>query len=195
MGGPKEELVLGGETMLARQVRQLRSVCRSVAVVGSGRNRQDSEVPLLADRIPAHGPLGGILTALEETRSEFNLIVACDLPFLEIRFLRLLAREALLFGADVTVPEDISHRWHPLCGVYRRGLRGIIRGRVVHGANKADGYFRHVRLRVLKWREIVGAGFSSHIFDNINRPAEFEEAKRLLDAISGSSPVASGRTS
>jgi len=176
--------------MLARQVRQLKAVCRPVAVIGPDPDPQGIDVPIQADRLPGHGPLGGILTALEETRSEFNLIVACDLPFLDTQFLKRLAREAVLFGADVTVPEDKSHRWHPLCGVYRRGLRGIIRTRIVHGANKADGYFRRVRLRVMKWSEIVGAGFSSHIFDNINRPAEFEEAKRRLEAISGA--VASG---
>ncbi len=183
MGEPKHGLVLRGETMLERQVRLLRSVCRNVAVVGPKEDRILTDVPFLPDPIRGRGPLGGIYAALGETRSEYNFIVACDLPFLETRFLSRLARLALNSKADVTVPEDRSRRLLPPCAVYRRGLRGIVRGRLAHDLNKADGYFRHVRLRVMTWREIMRAGFSMHIFDNINRPKDYEEAKLRLGAV------------
>ena len=183
MGEPKHGLVLGGETMLDRQIRLLRSVCRTVAVVGPMGDRTRGDIPFFPDPIRGRGPLGGVYAALGETRSEYNLIVACDLPFLEIRFLNRLARLALISKADVTVPEDMSRRLLPLCAVYRRGLREIIRGRLAQNSNKADGYFRHMRLGVMTWRETMRAGFSAHIFDNINRPEDFEAAKLRLAAV------------
>src|SRR5690349_8960154 len=102
MGRPKALLVLGGATMLERQVRALRSVARSVRVVG-----WPSDVPWpekfedlpgvrrLPDKLPGAGPLGGIYTALLHSRSELNLFLGCDMPFVKPRLLEFICRRAL----------------------------------------------------------------------------------------------------
>lgn len=182
MGKPKQGLVLDGETMLERQIRLLRGVCRNVSVVGPRVDLAPPEVPFIPDLLRGRGPLGGIHAALSVSRADFNLVVACDLPFLQNRFLQHLARVSLRVRADVTIPEDKTRRWLPVCAVYRRRTLGMIRGRLALDLNKADGYFRDVRLHVVTWREILRAGFSAHIFDNINRPEDFEEARRRLGA-------------
>ena len=182
MGRPKHRLVLAGETLLERQIRMLQSVCGSVAVVGPRVDLGLREIPFIPDLLRGRGPLGGIHAALSVSHTEFNLIVACDLPFLQKRFLQHLARAALHNRVDVTVAEDKARRLLPVCAVYRRRTLGIIRGRLAQDLNKADGYFRNARLHVVTWRETLRAGFSAHIFDNINRPEDFEEARRLLGA-------------
>ena len=180
MGLPKQGLVLNGETMLERQIHLLQGVCRNVSVVGPPVELAPSELPFIPDLLQGRGPLGGIHAALSASRAEFNLIVACDLPSLQTRFLQHLARVALRAGADVTIPEDKTRRLLPVCAVYRKRTLGMIRGRLAQDLNKADGYFRNARLHVVTWREILRAGFSAHIFDNINRPEEFEAARRRL---------------
>ncbi len=180
MGQPKQNLVLGPETMLERQVRMLRSVCRDVSVVGPAVEPGPESVRFLPDVFPGCGPLGGIHAALAACRTEVNLIVACDLPFLDPRFFRDLLRYAMDSEADVTIPEDKAHRTVPVCAVYRRRIQAIIRARLAQGLNKADGYFRSVRVRQIPWSYILSAGFSSHIFDNINRPDEFKAVQERL---------------
>ncbi len=183
MGKSKPHLILRGETMLERQVRLLRRVCRSVAVVGPGGDSADIGAPFLSDQIPDRGPLGGIYTGLAQSRTEFNLFVACDLPFLEPRLLMSLNSLALQSQADITFPEDRQGRIQPLCAIYRRKILRVVRARLAQGANKTDGYFRSVRLCVMPWREIVRAGFVAHIFDNINRPEDWEEARMRVGDI------------
>jgi molybdopterin-guanine dinucleotide biosynthesis protein A len=183
MGTPKQALELNGETLLERQIRLLGEVCGRVAVVGPRVDMVPPGVSFIPDLFRSRGPLGGIHAALSESRAEFNLIVACDLPFLQTRFLQHLARVALRAGADVTIPEDRTRRLLPVCAVYRRRTLGMIRGRLAQDLNKADGYFRNARLHVVTWREILRAGFSAHIFDNINRPEDFEEARKRLGLV------------
>jgi len=180
MGQPKQRLLLGSETMLTRQVRLLRSVCRPVSVVGQRVEPPSIDLEFLADVFAGRGPLGGIHAALAAARSGFSLIVACDLPFLEQRLLRGLVQRAMSSRADVTIPEDKARRLVPVCAVYRKRVQGIIRSRLAEGLNKADGYFRVVELDRISWSEIMRAGFSPHIFDNINRPEDYEDARRRL---------------
>jgi molybdopterin-guanine dinucleotide biosynthesis protein A len=178
MGQPKQLLVLGGETLLERQLRRLRGICGSVAVVGVS---DKVDVPGFPDAIPDRGPLGGIYTGLLHTRTDFNLFVGCDLPFLEVRFLEFLARRAVGSQADVTVPEERQGRFEPLCAIYRRRVLPIVRARLRVGMNKTDGFFHRVHCRSVPWPEILRAGFSPRIFANMNTPADYEAAKRILE--------------
>jgi hypothetical protein len=85
MGQPKPLLALAGETMLEHQVRLLRSICRSVAVIGLLDGLTSADVPIIPDIIQRRGPLGGIFSGLLRTRTEFNLFLGCDLPFVPAR--------------------------------------------------------------------------------------------------------------
>jgi molybdopterin-guanine dinucleotide biosynthesis protein A len=191
MGRPKSNLVIEGETMLARQVRLLLSVSRTVAVVGRVAGLEGlrapavsalgREVPLLPDELPGRGPLGGIYTGLLRTRTEFNLFLGCDLPLMEARFLRYLAARATACGADVTAPESSDHRLQPLVAVYRRRARAAVRSSLACGANKVVGFYRRVHCDVLTWTEIARAGFPTSIFANMNTPADYEKAVRRLN--------------
>jgi molybdopterin-guanine dinucleotide biosynthesis protein A len=196
MGQPKAVLKLGGETLLARQLRLLSSVCGSVGVVGwppassgapspaeqvsgstfASRLRLGEGIRVLGDRVPGRGPLGGIDSGLQSTRTEFNLFLACDLPFITASFLRYLCQRALATTADVTVPESRQHGFEPLCAVYRRRVRWAVRGSLQSGQNRVGGIFSRLRCELVSEREMRRAGFSPSMFDNINTPAEYEAA-------------------
>jgi molybdopterin-guanine dinucleotide biosynthesis protein A len=180
MGKPKGLLKLGGETLLERQLHVLRGVCRRVAVLGAPPGFPAVGARVFADELPGRGPLGGIYTGLKYSRTEYNLFLGCDLPFMEARFLRFLARLAVLEQADVTVPQTRDHRLQPLAAVYRRRALAAIRARLEAGENKTSSFFHRVRCRLVPWREIARAGFSPRIFVNINTPVDYDLAKRLI---------------
>ena len=194
MGRPKAGLVLGSETMLERQVRLLGWVSRTVVVIGPAAGYGTSEglirslaphgVPVIPDELPGLGPLGGIYTGLRSTRTEFNLFVGCDLPFMQAHFLRALCDRALGSGADVTVPESPGRGLEPLVAVYRRRALPNVRASLRRGQNKVTSFYPQVRCQVLRWPEIVGSGFSARIFDNINTPEDYQRARRRVEASS-----------
>jgi molybdenum cofactor guanylyltransferase len=180
MGRPKQGLMLDGETMLERQCRLLSGVCCSVAVLGFRENPANHTFPAFEDTIPGHGPLGGIYTGLSVTRTEYNLFLGCDLPFMKAGFLRLLCRRAVETGAGVTVPICGRADYQPLCAVYRRRVRGIIRATLLRGENQTTAFYSGVRCEFIGLQDVARAGFGRWIFTNMNTPADYEAARRIV---------------
>lgn len=119
MGRDKAVLQLEGRTLLEFALSTLRQVCNEVMVLGSRNLYADFGAEVVEDIFSGCGPLGGIHAALSRTRTEFNLIIAVDTPFLSADFLRFMAQRALKSGAVVTTPEIAGYR-QPLCSVYSR---------------------------------------------------------------------------
>jgi molybdopterin-guanine dinucleotide biosynthesis protein A len=183
MGRSKAHLLIGHETMIERQIRLLRSLCGSIAVLGPPEEFRGIGVPVFADSLPGRGPLAGLYTGMLHTHTDYNLFLSCDLPFMKVHFLRYLCGRALESGADATVPESREHRFHPLCAVYRRRALWAIRASLLAGRNKASSFFSRVSRRVLTTGEIARAGFGLRVFDNMNTPEDYEEVKRRIAAV------------
>lgn len=182
MGRPKESLQLDGESMLERQIRVLRSVAGRVFVAGEPMDYLGKlGIPTIPDAITGRGPLGGIYTALLESRTEFNLVLGCDLPFVTRNLLACLMVRAMAGGTDVTVPRTPDGRLQPLCAVYRRRALYAVRTRLALGLNKLSDFFPMVRFAAIPWRDLVGAGIRPCEFENMNTPQDYERARRRIE--------------
>lgn len=187
MGRPKALLNLGGSTLLERQASLLRTVLSEVCIVGWPQNLPPAglpqtlrDLPRWRDDLPNRGPLGGIYTALRRSKTEYNLCLSCDLPFISAEFLRHLCRRARRTRADVTVPEAADRHINPVCAVFRRRALQAIRACLESGENKIARFFPAVRCEVLLWTELKRAGFAPGILDNMNTPQEYEKAKKMM---------------
>jgi molybdopterin-guanine dinucleotide biosynthesis protein A len=92
MGRDKGRLEVGGQSLLARQIQIVRSAGASDVFI-SGRadnDYADFNCPVLLDRFPNSGPLGGIQAALEATNKPLLLVLAVDMPLMNASVLRLL---------------------------------------------------------------------------------------------------------
>jgi molybdopterin-guanine dinucleotide biosynthesis protein A len=81
----KATLVLGGRTLVQRAAYTLASISDDVIVV----RRADQSLTLdnarvVADLPSCQGVLAGIAAGLEAARHDWALIVACDMPFLNL---------------------------------------------------------------------------------------------------------------
>lgn len=186
-GQDKARVRLGGEMMLTRACRLVNEVTGSVSVVADRESRYaDSDLWVVEDRWPGEGPLGGILTALlatAETDSgrDWNLIVSCDMPFLTRDWLAYLVARALTSEAQVVLPHSASGP-EPLCACYRTNAAGALRAAFESGVRKVTEGLKHVSTEVLDekdWKRFDSAG---RLFWNMNTLADYEEARRVLEA-------------
>ena len=199
-GTDKALVRLDGKTMLQRTGELLAKVCHDVTVVAAAGKYADAPWPVIADRWPGQGPLGGILTALhhvsdidsaDKTRDverepcSFALILSCDMPFLTTEFLRFLTERAIASEALIIVPEA-SRRLEPLCACWCSAAATAIQAAFDAGGRKVTEAMKHVSMEVLdeaNWKRFDTDG---RLFWNMNTPADYEEARRVFEERAGS---------
>jgi molybdopterin-guanine dinucleotide biosynthesis protein A len=175
MGTDKAFIELEGHTLLSRMLALARTVASDVRILGD-KKKFGPYGDLVEDEFPNHGPLGGIHAALRVSATDLNLILAVDMPFVEVGFLQYLVHEATRSDGAVVTLARAAGGWQPLCAVYRKPFADLAEQALRQGKNKIDPLFRQVQLRILEEAELKKHGFSPEIFRNLNTPEELRQA-------------------
>jgi molybdenum cofactor guanylyltransferase len=185
-GKDKALVELGGKTMLAQTTELVASVCREAMIIAAEGKYTGAPAPLLADRWPGQGPLGGILTALQSSalqasESTWNLIVSCDMPFLTREWLEFLCQSAEQSAKQVVVAQS-ANGLEPLCACWKTASMPGVQAAFDSGVRRVTEAMKRLPMEVLDvsvWKRFDTEG---RLFWNMNTPADYEEAKRILEA-------------
>lgn len=82
MGKDKALLDLDGKPFITHILDTVQRCTENVFVVSNNRELDNLGITRFPDSVAGVGPVGGIYTGLLHSKTEFNLIVACDTPFL-----------------------------------------------------------------------------------------------------------------
>ncbi len=180
MGQDKATLRLpSGNTLLEHALAVAGAVASEVRIVGP-RERYASFAwagELIEDIYPNAGPLAGIHAGLCESKTDWALVIAVDMPSLTPEFLRWLVMEAKRTSKLVTVV-SAGKGLQPLCAVYRKEFADVAGVALEEGRYKVDASFPAADTRVIGEAELIAAGFAPSIFANVNTPQEFQSATR-----------------
>jgi len=182
MGVDKGLLEIAGVPMIVRATRLVESAVGGPAVVvGTPEKYRGLGLRAIADDWPGCGPLGGITTALRASEADWNLIVACDLPYLTREWLEYLLQRARDSEAEAVVPMNLvpaSKRGaEPLCAIYHTGGESAMRRALERGVRKVTDGLAELRVEVIEPAEWKGFDSNGLLFKNVNTPADYEEAK------------------
>jgi molybdenum cofactor guanylyltransferase len=114
MGRDKGSLAFGDETMLDRVTRVAGLLASEVIVVG----RSDQQGITVRDSMEDQGPLMGFAAGISASRSELNLLIACDMPLIKAAVLQRLLDD--IGEHDDACVAVVDGRESVLCGVYRK---------------------------------------------------------------------------
>jgi len=177
LGRDKSHLTLGGETLVARAVRTLSALSDDVVVVADTPEPNGNlAARLTGDVIAGGGALSGLHAGLMAARHEFALVVACDMPFLNLALLRHIA--SLAPGHDAVVPHW-QGEFEPLHAVYSRQCIPVIEPVLRRGGGRIFELYAAFRVRYLEPEEIARFDPEGLSFFNINSPEDWERAQVL----------------
>jgi molybdopterin-guanine dinucleotide biosynthesis protein A len=121
MGKDKSILPINGIPAIKHVFSQLQGHFDQI-IVSSNNIAQHSfdGVEVVKDQTKGRGPLMGIASALRVSRNQINFVVACDIPDVDMNFVRHLIRECA--GYDAVIPQTGPTHYEPLFAVYKKDI-------------------------------------------------------------------------
>ncbi len=178
MGRDKAALRIQGEFLLARTVRLVRAVTLDVAIIGPpALGALAPDVPVIADRLPNQGPLGGMATAFHSLAGDVVLVVGCDMPFLNPSLLRYLI--SLAPGYDAVVVR-VDGQAHPLHAVYQRSCLPVLEEQLAAGNLRVHRFLARLRVRWVEGQELDSLDPQHRSPFNANTPEQWARALQML---------------
>ncbi|HEX79082.1 MAG TPA: molybdenum cofactor guanylyltransferase [Dehalococcoidia bacterium] len=181
MGKDKARLKLDGRLIILQDiVRKLSMISEEIIVATDGRRYKELGVGVKwADDVsPGGGSLIGLYSGLRLASSEYALVVACDMPFLNVELLRYMV--SLPRDYDVLVPR-ICGKIETMHAVYSKNCLLQIEKLLKTGHKKIIEFFSGVRVRYLTQEEIDRYDPEHNSFFNVNSPEQLEKARVIID--------------
>ena len=171
---------VGNRTLLERAISRVDPLSRKIIIVtAEERNFSQFTHPklkIITDILPGKGSLGGIYTGLVTSDSLYNLVVACDMPFLNQSLLSYLLEVS--DGFDFVVPK-VNNLYEPLHAVYSRNCIAPIESILKQNKKVIIELFKYVKVRYVEEAEIVRFDPQYRSFFNINTREDLESARKI----------------
>ncbi len=126
MGRDKALVLVDGVPMLRRACDRALSVCDHVYIVTPWQERYQHLIPANCEFIREIQPPGednaailGFAQGLAQVNTDWLLLLACDLPLLQVEVLQEWIEQLSACRAIALLPRH-TKGWEPLCGFYRR---------------------------------------------------------------------------
>jgi molybdopterin-guanine dinucleotide biosynthesis protein A len=183
LGREKLAEVIAGKSLIERAISRLSALSQEILIVISQKQARSSlpsytypEAKTVVDLYPETGSLIGIYTGLVHSSNFLNLVVACDMPFLNLELLRYMVKIAP--GFDVVIPR-IGDQMEPLHAVYSRNCMGPMENLIKQDNLKITDFFDSVKVRYVGEVELDRFDPERLSFFNINTEADLKRARTL----------------
>jgi molybdenum cofactor guanylyltransferase len=167
MGRDKALLAFGETTLVEHVAGAVRDAVGSVILIGDPDRYGALGYPVYRDIVPDCGPLGGIYTALSIAPTDWNLVVACDMPGISASALRGLIEPEAGPGRCSVMAAGPGGDPEPLCAVYHRNCQPVLDRAIREKRFKMRDLVVELQTEL---RPIEGA-----VLANVNTPGEWAE--------------------
>jgi molybdopterin-guanine dinucleotide biosynthesis protein A len=147
-------------------------------VIAQDSSPLQAAVPVIRDRIPNCGSLGGLYTGLRQAKTQHVFLAACDMPFIHPGLVKHMV--ALREEADV-VWASWRDQLQPTHAVYGQRCLPVLEEMVNRRELKIQDMRAHssLRVRLVTEDEVRRIDPEGRSFLNINTPSDLEAARTL----------------
>jgi molybdenum cofactor guanylyltransferase len=172
---------VGGRNLLERVVARLASFNSEIIVVTA----LDSALPdltgtpklkVIKDIIPGKGSLGGLYSGLTVSDRPYNLVVACDMPFLNLNLFKHMIGLAESYDAVVPLVKDNAE---PLHAVYSRNCLPALQYLIEQNRLSILELFPMIKVHYVNTGDIEQYDPRYLSFFNINTEADLRAGREI----------------
>ncbi|MCM8804995.1 MAG: molybdenum cofactor guanylyltransferase [Candidatus Omnitrophica bacterium] len=134
---------------------------------------KNEKIDILKDVLKC-GPIGGIYIGLKNSKSLYNFVFACDLPFINVDFIRYMIN--IKKDYDVLVPV-YNGNFEVLHSIYTKNILNTIENLIKEKNFKVKEILKKVNVRYIEENQIKKICKDENIFFNLNTE---ENLKQIL---------------
>jgi molybdopterin-guanine dinucleotide biosynthesis protein A len=173
MGFDKQLLEIERKKLFCYTAESLNTVFPDVLFVTSSPSFYGSlNVRTCSDIYKDMGPMGGIHSALIHTESEYIFLMACDMPVVDIEYIKYLKTQALGYDACVTVN---GGRYEPFCAFYSKKVLPVLERDLSEGKTSLYYFLQSVNLKTISEDKARSFNPNLTMFTNLNTQNEYNE--------------------
>lgn len=182
MGQDKAFLQVGQQAVIERVLERVGPLTDDLFIsTNLPEKYKEFNLPLVGDVYPNKAALGGIYSAIHAARHPQVLVLACDMPFLNVELLKHLI--SLAPTADVIAPLIAPPQPETLHAVYSKNCLSAIEPRLKAGRLRVIGFFDDVSVRYVERDEVSRYDPDFYSFINMNTPEDYQRVNRLAEKL------------
>jgi molybdopterin-guanine dinucleotide biosynthesis protein A len=169
MGRDKGLILWKGKTLAENAIEILASLCNDIFISTNSPHFNSLNYPVIQDQYADCGPMGGILSCLNQSDTDLNLVIPIDVPFITSEiYLRLLEHNKV---CDIIVPVDHKSWYQPLCSVFNRSIIPAMEDQLQNSIYGFTPLIRKVNALEVPFT-LDEDPYQEQTFLNINSPAD-----------------------
>jgi molybdopterin-guanine dinucleotide biosynthesis protein A len=166
-----------GITILEYILNQIENFGEEQIIIANDVVRyQHFGLPVFPDVLPDLGALGGIYSAIYHSSYDHCLILACDMPFVNLSLIEFMA--GLSPDFDIVMPRWKHEEFaEPFRAIYTKTCLNPIEDAIHAGHKRVVSFFKDVKIRFIDAHEISSYDPRGLTFINVNTPEDLLEAR------------------
>ena len=167
MGTDKAFLIYNNKTFIEHVIEALKPSVSDIIISANTEVYSSLGYKVYNDSIPNCGPLGGIYTALSNSKSEKNIVISCDMPLVNAHLIKYLIEHAQEEQVNL-----LAHNGNvePLCAIYNKSCLPILKTCLKNNFLKMKNVLRQLSIHKIEIKNELF--YHPQLMSNINTPTE-----------------------
>ncbi|WP_353096962.1 molybdenum cofactor guanylyltransferase [Tissierella praeacuta] len=175
MGFDKQFLKINEKRLMNLVIKKLEEEFDEVIIVTNKPEEYSGfSQKIRTDIFKEMGPLGGIHSGLMEASSEYSFVIACDMPNINMEYIRYM-REIINdkeIDACVTLNKN---NIEPLHGFYSKGIIKDIEKHLLSNRRSINSLITKLNTHYVRESEFIKFSSNKEIFKNLNTKEDLED--------------------
>lgn len=183
MGFDKQFLKLENKSNVELLIEKLSPLFNDFIIVTNKPNEYDDEkikyekIKLVSDEIKDKGPLSGIHIGLKESKSKYAYLIACDMPIVNLDYIRYMMALLKIKESDAVVTED-RIGIEPFNAFYSRDLYKVIELYLNNDKRDIKTLLQTVNTTYIPHKKALKMSPDWSMFLNLNTKEDLEKYER-----------------
>ncbi|MDF2506033.1 molybdenum cofactor guanylyltransferase [Clostridium sp.] len=181
MGFDKQFLKIDEKRLMDTLISELKTEFQDIIIVTNKPSEYEfinTNYRIVSDEIRQKGPLSGIHIGLKESKSKYVYFIACDMPKINLDYIRYMKSELLRTNADACVTEH-NHRIEPFNAFYSSEILPKIGGLILKGRLSMLALIDNINTHFIQESNAKKYNNNFNMFFNLNTPKDLSEYKDI----------------